>query len=272
MKFGFVIPYVRAREFVDLAVEIEQAGWDAAFGWEPIYGIDPWVVLGAMAVRTERIELGTLLTPPSRRRPWKLASELATLDQLSGGRARLSVGLGALDTGFAQVGEETDRRKRAERMDEALELMECFWTGKPFRFAGAHYRVDWDVPGGEFVPVRQPRIPIWPVGLMGNDASLRRAARWDGVLPNARDAAGNWSTPGPDQLPGLRAHLESLGANLETFDIAIEGVTPIGDEAALDHVRGLAENGATWWIESMWDVPGGIQAVRERIAAGPPRL
>jgi hypothetical protein len=107
---------------------------------------------------------------------------------------------------------------------------------------------------------------------MGSTTSMRRAARWDGVLPNARDAEGNWSTPSPDQLPALRAELAELGADLETFDIAVEGLTPSGDEAALDNVRRLAENGATWWIESMWTVPGGIPAVRERIAAGPPQL
>lgn len=272
MKFGFVIPYATAQEFLELAVEIENAGWDAAFGWETIYGIDPWVVLGGMAARTERIGLGTLLTPPSRRRPWKLASELVTLDQVSNGRALLCAGLGALETGFAEVGEETDRKKRAELMDETLELIEQFWTGKPFDYDGAHYQVHWTASMGEVVPVQQPRIPIWNIGLMGSTASMRRAARWDGVLPNARDAEGNWSTPRPDQLPELRAQLAELGANLETFDIAIEGLTPIGDQAALDNVRALAENGATWWIESMWSVPGGIPAVRERIAAGPPQL
>jgi alkanesulfonate monooxygenase SsuD/methylene tetrahydromethanopterin reductase-like flavin-dependent oxidoreductase (luciferase family) len=272
MKFGFVIPYATAQEFLDLSVEIEKAGWDAAFGWETVYGIDPWVVLGGMAALTERIKLGTLLTPPSRRRPWKLASELVTLDMISGGRALLCAGLGALETGFAQVGEETDRKKRAELMDECLALLERFWTDKPFEFQGTHYQVNWDAPSGETVPVQQPRIPIWNVGLMGSKASMQRAARWDGVLPNARDANGNWSVPTPEQLPALRAELEALGANLDTFDIAIEGVTPPGDEAALDNVRALAENGATWWIESMWSTPGGIPAVRERIAAGPPQL
>lgn len=272
MKFGFVIPYASAREFLELSVEIEQAGWDAAFGWETVYGIDPWVVLGGMATLTERIRLGTLLTPPSRRRPWKLASELVTLDLISNGRAVLCAGLGALETGFDQVGEETDRKKRAELMDETLDLLEQFWTGKPFTYQGTHYKVNWNASTGEAVPVQQPRVPIWTVGLMGSKASMRRAARWDGVLPNARDDAGNWSTPTPEQLPALKAELEELGANLETFDIAVEGLTAPGDEAALDNVRKLAENGATWWIESMWSTPGGIPAVRERIAAGPPQL
>lgn len=271
MKFGFVIPEATAPEFLELAVEIEQSGWDAAFGWETIYGIDPWVVLGAMAARTNRIVLGTLLTPPSRRRPWKLASELVTLDLISNGRALLCAGLGALATGFAEVGEQTDRKQRAELMDEGLGLLEQFWSGEAFDHDGRHYQVHWTASMGKVTPVQHPRIPIWTVGLMGSKTSMRRAARWDGVLPNVRDADGNWSTPRPDQILGLRAELDELGANLGTFDIAIEGVTPLGDAAALDHVRALAENGATWWIESMWTVPGGISAVRERIAAGPPQ-
>jgi alkanesulfonate monooxygenase SsuD/methylene tetrahydromethanopterin reductase-like flavin-dependent oxidoreductase (luciferase family) len=272
VKFGFVIPEATTKEFIELAIEIEQAGWDAAFGWETVYGIDPWVVLGAMAERTERIRLGTLLTPPSRRRPWKLASELATLDQLSDGRALLCAGLGALETGFAQVGETTDRKTRAELVDEGLELLGKFWAGEPFAFHGKHYNVDWKNPMGEFRPVQRPRVPIWTVGLLGSKASLQRAARWDGILPNMRDPEKGWRVPGPADLPALRSELTQLGANLDRFDIAIEGLTPIGDEAALDNVRGLAENGATWWIESMWANPGGIPAVRERIAAGPPQL
>ncbi len=157
-------------------------------------------------------------------------------------------------------------------MDECLELLQQFWTGKPFEFHGAHYDVNWTAPVGEVIPIQQPRIPIWNVGLMGSNASMRRAARWDGVLPNMRDPEKGWRTPGPADLPGLRAELEELGANLDTFDIAIEGLTPVGDEAAMDNLRGLSENGATWWIESMWETPGGIPAVRERIAAGPPQL
>src|SRR5207247_9576336 len=85
----------------------------------PTYG--PWVVLGAMAMATTRIRLGTNVTPLPRRRPWKLAAETVTLDHLSGGRLILGVGLGDLsDPGFAPVGECTDRRTQAELLDEGL--------------------------------------------------------------------------------------------------------------------------------------------------------
>jgi len=100
MKFGFVLPWGDARTAANLAFEAEKAGWDGFFVWEPVWGIDAWVSLTAAAMRTEKIKLGTMLSPISRMRPWKLASETATLDNLSNGRVILSVGLGANDTGL----------------------------------------------------------------------------------------------------------------------------------------------------------------------------
>src|SRR3712207_9453887 len=108
MGYGIVLPRGDARAAADLAREAEQAGWDGFFVWEPVWGIDAWVSLAAAAMVTERIRLGTMLTPLSRMRPWKLASETVTLDHLSGGRVILAVGLGAVDTGFAAFGEVTD--------------------------------------------------------------------------------------------------------------------------------------------------------------------
>ena len=89
-----------------------------------------------------KIRLGTLLTPPSRRRPWELASQVATVDRLSNGRVTLSVGLGAIDSGFENFGEECDRRIRAELMDECLDIMCGLWDGQPFAYDGAHYQVE----------------------------------------------------------------------------------------------------------------------------------
>src|SRR5689334_897667 len=123
MKYGFVLTQGNARNAADLAYAAEQAGWDGFFVYETIWGWDAWVSLAAAAMRTERIRLGTLLTPPSRMRPWKLASESHSVDHLSNGRVILSVGLGAIDTGFAEFGEVTDRKARAELLDESLEII-----------------------------------------------------------------------------------------------------------------------------------------------------
>src|SRR5919202_1949683 len=163
MKFGFVLPTGDARTAADFAHAAEQAGWDGFFVWEPVWGIDAWISLAAAAMRTEHIRLGTDLTPLSRMRPWKLASETVTLDHLSHGRVILSVGLGALDTGFECFGEVTDRRTRAELLDEGLEILTGLWEGQPFRYDGRHYRVqetNFMVPPP---PAQRPRIPIWVV-------------------------------------------------------------------------------------------------------------
>ena len=138
MKYGFVLPIGCPRDAADLAYEAEQAGWDGFFVWEPVWGFDAWVMLAAAAVRTSRIRLGTMITPVSRMRPWKLASETVALDHLSQGRLILSVGLGAINNGFAEFGEETDRKVRAELLDEGLEILTGLWKGQPFRYEGKH--------------------------------------------------------------------------------------------------------------------------------------
>src|SRR5438477_5204995 len=115
---------------VDLACQAEEAGWDGFFlpdgisiGTYPLF--DPWVVMGAIAARTKRIRFGTMITPVSRRRPWKLARECVTVDQLSAGGLILAVGMGgaAADGGLSRVGEERDREVRAQREDEGLDII-----------------------------------------------------------------------------------------------------------------------------------------------------
>jgi Luciferase-like monooxygenase len=276
VRYGFVIPGGDVPDIVEVAAEIEAAGWDAVFVAEFLYGVDAWVTLGAMAARTERVRLGTLLTPPSRRRPWKLASEVATLDRLSGGRALLPVGLGALDTGFAEVGEATDRKQRAALMDECLELLTRFWAGQPFSFQGNHYRVDWTNRGDTwaYTPVQTPRVPIWAVALWPNEVSMRRPLRYDGVLPTKRRLPdGTWLSPTPEDVRAIARYAAEHRTQATPFDIVIEGVTPTDDPGRWPDTLGpLAEAGATWWIESMWETPGGMDAVRARIAQGPPRI
>ena len=158
MNYGFVLPSGDARTAAEYAQVAEQAGWDGFFVWEPVYGWDAWIMLTAAAMRTTRIRLGTMITPLSRMRPWKLASETVTLDHLSGGRVTLTVGLGAIDVGFAEFGEETDRKTRAELLDEGLEIVTALWRGQPFTHDGKHYNVD----GGHLLapplpPIQQPR-------------------------------------------------------------------------------------------------------------------
>src|SRR5580692_13039839 len=138
MRYGAVLPGGTATEQLELALLAEEAGWDGVFVWEAAYGPDAWSMLSAMAVRTEHVRLGTMLTPLPWRRPWKVASQVATLDQLSGGRAILAVGVGATDTELPSTGEVTDLRGRAERLDEGIDLIRELWAGRN-DYQGKHY-------------------------------------------------------------------------------------------------------------------------------------
>src|SRR6266566_9122183 len=129
MRAGVVLPGGTANQQLEQAVAAEQAGWDGVFVWEAGYGVDAWTLLAAMAARTSRVRLGSLLTPLPWRRPWKVASQVATLDQLSGGRAILAVGIGAAGTGLPDTGELTGTRERAELLDEGIDLLRTLWEG-----------------------------------------------------------------------------------------------------------------------------------------------
>jgi len=272
MKYGFVLPNGDARMAAEVSRAGEAAGWDGFFVWEPVWGIDAWVSLTAAAMVTQRIRLGTMITPVSRMRPWKLASETATLDNLSGGRVILSVGLGALDSGFAAFGEVLDRRTRAELLDEGLDILTGLWRGQPFSYEGTHYKIQ---PTAFMVPpppVQQPRIPIWVVGAWNRPKSMARALRYDGILPNPMTPEGDHRELTADDVRDIATYVTAYRVQTTPFDIVVEGTTP-GNKPnkAAETVRGWAGAGATWWIEALWDAPDAA-AVRKRVEQGPPRI
>jgi alkanesulfonate monooxygenase SsuD/methylene tetrahydromethanopterin reductase-like flavin-dependent oxidoreductase (luciferase family) len=179
-----------ARVVANLAASAEEAGWDGLFVWDhvrwrhPVRAVaDPWVALTAAAMASESLRLGPMVTPLARRRPAVVARQTATLDQLSGGRLKLGVGLGSDRFGeeFTRFGDEADERKRAELTDESLTILRAAWSGEPVRHRGEHYTVD-DV---EFLPrpAQDDGIPIWIAGFPGKVRPRRRAARYDGFFP-----------------------------------------------------------------------------------------
>jgi hypothetical protein len=272
MRYGFILPSGDARQVAEAAREAEAAGWDGFFIADSVWGVDPWVSLTAAAMLTERIRLGTMLTPVSRRRPWTLASQTATLDNLSRGRVILAAGLGALETGFAEFGEETDRKTRAELMDEGLAIIAGLWHGQPFTFDGKHYHVREATFYPPEPPVQQPRIPIWVVGVWPRAKSMDRVARWDGLLPDKLDATGQRVDYTPDDLRAMGAYLaERRPGDAAPIDIIVEGETP-GDDltAAQAKLQPMRDAGATWWLESRWG-DGRDEEAWQRLRQGPPQ-
>jgi alkanesulfonate monooxygenase SsuD/methylene tetrahydromethanopterin reductase-like flavin-dependent oxidoreductase (luciferase family) len=277
MRYGFVLPGGTAPEQLEQAVLAEQAGWDGVFVWEGAYGVDAWTLLAAMAAKTERIRLGTMLTPLPWRRPWKLASQVVTLDQVSNGRAILAVGLGAVDTMLGDTGEVTDRRERAGRLDEGIDLIRAHWEGR-LAYSGQHFQVDLAARedlGLIAQPVQSP-IPIWVVGAWPRPKSMRRILRADGLLPVVMED-GTFAETKPEHVRAMLEWLRERGGAGEGFEVIMEGETPADDpERARAIVAPWAEAGCTWWLDARWAMPHEsaerMQQVNERLAAGPPRV
>ena len=272
LRCGVVISTGGAAVFAELAVAAEQAGWDAVFTYEVLWGQDAWVTLTAAAMRTSTIRLGTLLTPLPRVRPWELAGRAATLDELSGGRVQLAVGLGALHEGWLAFEADEGRRVRAEKLDEGLAVYDGLMRGQPFSFSGRHYQVTPTSFLPPPPPVQRPRVPVWVVGAHPSARSLGRAALWDGLLP-AR--VGTAEPLSPDDLPEIVAAVrplrEAAGLPWAGYDVVAEGVSDPGAAADETAARWRAA-GATWWVESDWAMgEDAVDRHRRRIDAGPPR-
>lgn len=276
MKYGFVFPRVDIFNSIKFAQKAEKTGWDAFFVWEPTYGIDAWISLAAIAVKTEKIRLGTLLSPISRMRPWKIASEAITLDILSHGRITLCVGLGAIDTGFKELGEEIDRTTRAELLDESLEIIKGLWTRKLSSYEGKHYKIT-NLLECEFFkrhPMPElnqfPSIPIWVVGAWPRKKSMERTLSYEGIIPTIKNNQGKFEDITPKHISDIKSFFDERFNENSIYDIVIEGVTPGDDpEAANSIIEPFAKAGATWWIESDWDTLD-LNQVYDRVKQGPP--
>ena len=221
MRFAVDVPnfgdFADPRLFADLARRAEEAGWDGLFVWDHVTHskerrrqiADPWVLLTAAALATQRIRLGPMITPVPRRRVSKLAREVTTLDRLTGGRMILGVGLGApVADEYGTFGETTDMRQLAAHLDEGLEALNLLWSGEPVTFHGEHVVVD-DVT---FLPtpVQRPRVPIWVAGVWPAKAPMRRAARWDGAVPILLEPDGSMSRrPDPVAVAEIRDFLDA---------------------------------------------------------------
>ncbi len=231
----FVAPFdelAEPRRIAALAARAEERGWDGFFVWDHIsYSpptralADPWVTLSAIACTTERLLIGPLVTPVSRRRPHKLARETVTLDRLSGGRLVFGAGLGSDFHGeFEQFGEVAEPRERARLLDEGLDRLAEYWDG-----------------AFEPPPLQQPRIPVWIAARWPKRRPLARAARWDGLFPI--------EMPGPEALEELVAEVSELrGGATEGFDFVVTnppGEDPEPWEAA----------GATWCLTGFGQSP-----------------
>jgi alkanesulfonate monooxygenase SsuD/methylene tetrahydromethanopterin reductase-like flavin-dependent oxidoreductase (luciferase family) len=213
---------------VDIAVAAEANGWDGVFLWDHVLRsdvqrvADVWITLAAVAAATERIRIGPLVTPLTRRRIAPLVRQTVSLDRLSAGRLVMGIGLG-VDSGgeLSKFGEAVDPRVRAARLDEAADLLVRAWSGEPVAHRGEHFTVD-DVT---FLPTpAQAPLPIWCAARGTALRPVRRAARFQGLFPIEVGVA---------ELTAMLDEVRRVRGSLDGFDVAAL-VSPDDDPALLD--------------------------------------
>jgi alkanesulfonate monooxygenase SsuD/methylene tetrahydromethanopterin reductase-like flavin-dependent oxidoreductase (luciferase family) len=234
---------------VEAATVAEASGWDGVFvsdsPWEGYS--DPWVTLGACAAVTERVTLGTWVIPLPQYDPMRVAHAAASVDQLSGGRMLLGVGLGVRDE-YEMFHRGYDGPRLGRKYDEALQVVDGLWQNENFSFEGEFFRLqDAALPKR---PVQSPRIPIVMGAWWPNRGPFRRAAAWDGVMPFWPALLGSEGPEGqepsgatPDgELREMMAFYRSLTDDPgEVILPRSERLGPVIDPAA-------AEVGATWLL------------------------
>ena len=261
------------RRVADLAATAEQAGWAGLFLWDHLLAVpglavaDAWTTLAAIAMATRQIRIGALVTPLSRRRPWTLARQISSIDQLAGGRLVAGIGLG--EDGwkeFSSFGEAVEPRERGLLLDESLEILQGLLSGQPVRHRGARYTVD----TGPFLPrpVQDP-VPIWAACSWPNRKPLARAARLQGCFPIFAGSGQRPAPPAAEDLIALRGELRRLGAP-DDHDLvircALHRLDPASRSAA---VTTFTDCGVTWLLEGFSPRQAAAQ-VEAVVRSGPP--
>ncbi len=167
----------------------EEAGFDSAWVFDhfkPLYSdpkgpcLEGWTLLAALAALTTRIRLGALVTGVTYRHPSVLAAEAVTVDHISAGRLELGMGAAWFEQEHEELGIPfPGMKERAERLEEAIQLMRALMSQDGASFQGRYYRLERATYRPR--PIQQPHPPIW-IGARGERLMLplvgRQADAW----------------------------------------------------------------------------------------------
>jgi F420-dependent oxidoreductase-like protein len=223
----------------------EDAGYDAALrsdhlltiGPTPQPALEAWTTLAALSRDTSRIRLGTLVTPLTFRHPSVLAREIATVDEMSGGRLEVGVGTGWFEAEHTTLGIPfPPMRERTDRLHEAVEVMTRLWTGQPVSFQGSYYQLHDAVALPR--PVQDP-LPLLVGGHGGRRSTwlgARYAAEYNTTSTDPEGAAKTYAA--------VRNACAEAGRDPATLRLSWMGtVLTAADDATL---RRRLERAAAW--------------------------
>jgi alkanesulfonate monooxygenase SsuD/methylene tetrahydromethanopterin reductase-like flavin-dependent oxidoreductase (luciferase family) len=213
IHFGVNLPQISRtwEETRSAALEFERLGFDSLWLNDHLYGVpraeipilEAWSTLAAVSSITERVELGTLVSPPGFRNPAYLAKVVATLDQVSGGRIVPGIGAGWFKREFTDFGFPfPEARDRVRGLAEAAEIMNRAWTEPGLTFTGRYFQTE-DLT----ITPAPPRKPTLLVGGGGEQVTMKVAARWADIWNNS----ASQQTKLPHKVEVLRRHCDAVG-------------------------------------------------------------
>jgi len=194
----------------------------------PIF--EAWALLAAMAATTSRTRVGCAVTGNTYRHPAVLAKAAVTVDHLSGGRLEFGIGAGWAENEHTMLGLPFGTAgDRADRLEEACQVIRSLWTHELTSFAGQHYQLTGAV--AEPKPVQRPHPPIW-IGGAGRRRTLRIAAQHASV----------WNAPGgsPEEVADLSGVLDRHCAEIGRDPTEIRRSVQVRIPATPDELPGLA--------------------------------
>ena len=261
-----------------LARTAEESGFETFFrsdhytsfpGEGGLHTTDCWTTLAGLARETTRIGIGALVSPVTFRIPGSFAKQVATVDEMSGGRVEVGVGAGWNEAEHAELGIPfPDIKERADRLEEELAILRGLWDEPDgWTFEGSY----WQVRGSLLRP--RGRRPNLIVGGTDKPRSLRLAARYADEY--------NISSSGPQQVTAIAARLaaecRAIGRDPSTLTVSVMAGVLVGrsEGEVQDRIRaqialfGASQADAEAWLDARRErwIMGTIDQARERVAA-----
>jgi F420-dependent oxidoreductase-like protein len=232
LRFGVSLPQIKRTwgEVRAAALELDALGFDSLWACDHLYGVplptfpifEAWTELAAVAAITERVELGTLVTPPFFRNPAVLAKQVATLDHISQGRVIVGLGAGWFGAEFEGTGSPFPALpERMQALEETAQILKRLWSDPKASFEGKHFSIHEAIC--EPKPVRRPPILIGGGGerlLMG--IAVRHADIWNNLAVFQTQLAG--------KIEALQRRCDELGRDFDSIEVSQQCVVVIGED------------------------------------------
>ncbi|MCC7366131.1 MAG: LLM class flavin-dependent oxidoreductase [Dehalococcoidia bacterium] len=235
LHFGVTVPQIKRtfEESRSAAREFEAMGYDSLWVCDHLYGpqaptipiLEAWSLIAGLAAVTERVELGTLVTPAGMRNAAQLGKVIATVDNIAGGRIIPGLGAGWMPREFTDFGVPfLPIRERLRQLEETVTLLKRMWSEPSVTFEGQY------VQARDLVCEPKPmRTPPLLIGGAGEKVTLRLAAKEADIWNNLAVQQGDL----PRKVGILKQHCADVGRPFEEVTVSQQAMVIIGtDEAA----------------------------------------